>query len=206
MIWIKDLGTRIEAGNHKRRWAIFKCPFCGTMQEKRKANGLKAKCCGCKRSELKAKPIHNSCKTRLYQCWADMKTRCLQKNNSRYSRYGGRGIKVCKEWESFLPFQEWAMKNGYKENLTIDRINNDGDYCPENCRWVTIQENLKNRENTNSPRKKKDVGKKLCLSQVNEIRGKSTGARGEKRLLAKEYGVSPSLIGFIIKNKIWRRA
>lgn len=77
---------------------------------------------------------------RLYSIWSGIKDRCLNKNNSSYKDYGGRGIKVCEEWEnSFENFFIWSMENGYEETLTIDRINNDGAYCPENCRWVDMK-------------------------------------------------------------------
>lgn len=82
---------------------------------------------------------------RLYSIWASMKGRCYSPTFERYNRYGGRGITVCKEWHDFTPFFNWAMANGYKNNLTIDRIDNDGNYRPDNCRWVTAFENNFNR-------------------------------------------------------------
>ena len=75
-----------------------------------------------------------------------MKNRCYNKNDSHYPRWGGRGIQICSEWLfDFDNFREWALYNGYADNLTIDRINNDGNYCPDNCRWVTVAEQNNNQ-------------------------------------------------------------
>lgn len=82
---------------------------------------------------------------RLYGIWRGMKGRCQNPNRTKYSLYGARGITVCDEWQSFANFHKWAMANGYRDNLTIDRLDNDGNYCPGNCRWATTLEQNSNR-------------------------------------------------------------
>lgn len=86
--------------------------------------------------------------TKLYRVWSRMKERCNNKNNKSYKNYGGRGIKFCDEWNDFIPFMEWAFDNGYKEGLSLDRINVNGNYCPSNCRWITMFEQQSNKRNS----------------------------------------------------------
>lgn len=88
---------------------------------------------------------HGYSKTRLYRIYHKMRQRCNNKNNDCYHHYGGRGIKLCDEWENnFLSFREWAFGNGYKDKLTIDRINVNGNYEPNNCRWIQQSKQLSN--------------------------------------------------------------
>ena len=84
---------------------------------------------------------------RLYACWFNMKSRCFNPNNKYYFSYGGRGINICDEWANdFSAFREWAFANGYSDNLSIDRINNDMGYSPDNCRWATKKQQSLNRK------------------------------------------------------------
>ena len=135
---------RVQNFNGKVKW-LCKCD-CGNVIEVLGDN-LRSKhtqSCGCITTK------HNLAhKENLYWRWIGMKERCNNPNASNYKNYGAKGVKVCKEWtKNYLLFRNWAIENGYKKELTLDRINPEGDYEPSNCRWVTwkIQNNNKRKK------------------------------------------------------------
>lgn len=92
---------------------------------------------------------HGKSNTRLYGIYRGMWRRCYNKNHEHYNQYGGRGITICDEWlHDFMNFYKWAINNGYDDNLTIDRIDNNKGYSPNNCRWVNQKIQVRNRKNT----------------------------------------------------------
>lgn len=149
---------------------------CGNelIVEGRRLTSGNTRSCGCLHKEQlaernRSRRTHGGGHTRLYNIYCNMKNRCYNVKQAEYSNYGGRGIKVCCEWrDSFIAFKDWAIANGYKEDLTIDRIDVNGNYEPSNCRWITKREQQFNKTNTRYFEYK---GQKKCLSEWAEIFG-----------------------------------
>ena len=152
--------------------------------------------CGCLEKEnlkkLSQRHTHGYSKLPVYRVWKEMRKRCSNPNDKRYKRYGGRGIKVCDEWQSAQAFVEWAFANGYKHGLTIDRIDNDGDYCPTNCRWVTAKANSRNTSLV-----------RFSMEDAEEIRKMYVNGVTQKEI-ARLYHTSQGKISNIINKRIWK--
>lgn len=131
-------------GKHSYWNCICECGNKHTVRSDCLKNGV-VKSCGCLNTIDREKPDSIK-KHKLYRVYWGMKQRCYNPNQKHYNRYGGRGITVCEEWKNdFQAFYDWSMSHGYKEGLTIDRIDNDGNYEPSNCRWVTQAEQNLNK-------------------------------------------------------------
>ena len=165
--------TVIEKAETLNKNARFKCRCdCGNemIVESQKLRNGKTNSCGCLRIEAikKANTTHGQTKARLYRIWHSMKSRCNYDFKGS-ERYYGKGIKVCEDWEnSFESFRDWAMDNGYTDDLTIDRIDSDGNYEPSNCRWAG---KLTQDNNRNSNKKIEINGEFHTIAEWSRISG-----------------------------------
>ena len=169
--------------------------------------GITNKCkCGCGKclslnhpSHIRYISGHNSVKhgdakgrgTRLYETWSGMKKRCYNLNTKDYKNWGGRGIKVCAGWHEYLNFKKWALANGYADNLTIDRIENNGNYEPSNCQWITKAENASKGAS------------KFTMGEAREIRKIIKYGKFSRKSVAKAYSVNRSTIDRIASNNTY---
>lgn len=136
--------------NRKNRHAVWLCICdCGSeiLVESSRLTSGNTKSCGCLKAELnKSRALkHGHYNERLYKIWFDMKRRCYNKERKAYKYYGAKGITVCKEWlNNYNSFHDWALSHGYNNNLTLERIDFNGNYCPENCKWISQKEQTQN--------------------------------------------------------------
>lgn len=157
LIHIQDLGIR-NNGKRGYMWAEFECPKCGTHIELMKHQGkAQEQCQKCFREYHRKTQIkHGDRYTRLYRTWINIRQRCNNVKLKKYQQYGAKGISVCDEWSNYSKFKEWALSSGYKDNLTVDRIDVLGNYEPSNCQWLTNSENASKGRTTDANRRKQN--------------------------------------------------
>ena len=179
LILLEDLGMMFSTENSKKksRYGLYKCGFCGTeakivMAQVKRGHTKSCGCYGKQNAKNGTNKKHNLCNTRIYGIWKAIKGRVLNPKYKTYKYYGGRGITICDEWKNdFMSFYIWAMSNGYSDELSIDRIDNNGNYEPNNCRWTTRTiQNRNQRIQTNNTSGYKGVSyiknKNKYLSQI----------------------------------------
>lgn len=149
MIFLSEIEPLRLPGGQTKRQALFACR-CGNKITALIDNVKRGKIVSCKCEKLvrikKLNYLHGLSTAPVHSVWNNIKTRCYNPKTWNFKNYGGRGIRVCDEWlNDFKAFYDWAMNNGYEKGLQLDRIDNDGNYEPSNCRFVTAKENCQNR-------------------------------------------------------------
>lgn len=193
LVFLKEV---IKKNNSRR--ALFQC-VCGNEFESylNKVRFGHTRSCGCLKIQatIERNLTHGLTYHPLYSVWKSMKHRCYNKRNKNYHNYGGRGISVCNDWKDTPnSFIDWGMANGYSQGLEIDRENNDGNYEPGNCRFVSGTENNRNRRTT-----------KLNWDIVNEIRNTKLLLKDAITIseLSEAFKASPKQISMILNNTRW---
>jgi hypothetical protein len=187
---IKDLDIRevqSKNGNTKRyRYSLFRCPRCGNEVERKKHDGLKQqKCCGGKSKYFKkGSPLHI--------IYSGMIQRCKDENAINYKNYGGKGISVCEEWSNFDNFCKWALSNGYKQGLSIERKNNNDGYSSDNCIWIERSHQARNTSNNIH-----------SVEDIKNIKKDYVTTLMTFKDISEKYNDSEGNIGNIINGKIW---
>ena len=192
---LNKLDMRLSESGYRKRWGLFYCPYCKQKVERVLADVVNNKSCGCSQHSIisETNRIHGQTPKSLYRRWVYMKNKCYNPNNPWYKDYGGKGIGVCDEWRSsFESFREWALTNGYRENLMLSRKDINSDFTPENCCFTKTIVTIEKRSTSKLNRQKAQEIRKLY--NENEL---------SQDQLAQKYGVTPSTISRIICNKAW---
>lgn len=189
---ISDLGTR---DNGRRRYLIAECPVCLKSFEVEKSSLRAAgrKGCGCSMKYAhRVKQIRTNIPTKLRTIYNGMKSRCHNERHKNYKNYGAKGIHMCEVWlNRSSAFFKWALSNGFNDNLTIDRIDASKGYSPENCQFITMQENIQKRRSIT----------KLNPDMIKSIR--SDFSNMTTRAAAKKWGIGHRHIMDIKSKKAW---
>lgn len=189
------------------RQVVVQCE-CGTEKIKKLSeirNGY-SKSCGCLMEEVNRKACikrnskHNKSGTRLHNIWKLMRQRCNNKNASGYRNYGGKGVKVCSDWDKYLSFEGWALATGYTEEMTLERKNSNGDYEPSNCEWITKSQNIA-RRNVGLTGSGKTLRSRFTKKDVDDIKEmRKEGITLE--VIAGAFGSSISHVNRILNDEL----
>lgn len=179
------VGFAYDEKHQNYKWEC-KCD-CGNEIEVFPGNAKagRVRSCGC--AQIETATTHGQRHTRLYSIWVGMRRRCRDVNHKTYQQYGARGIRVCDEWQAFEPFYQWAWANGYSDELSIDRIDVNGNYEPSNCRWADNKQQSRNRRST---RMVTIFGETLAVSDAIEKFGNGIHIDTVLKRMDK-YGYSP---------------
>ena len=193
---IEDLGMLYprEDSKQKRRMGTYECSVCKINLKLIVAN-IKSGQKSCRKC---SKTKHNMSKTRLYSIWKKMKSRCENKNTIAYKWYGIKGISVCDEWSKIEQFCDWALLNGYKDNLTIDRIDSNKNYEPSNCRWITQSENSSRASSRDNFGKHSFI--KISEDEASEIYEAYSSGKYTYAEIGRHLNVRSTTIGSIIRS------
>lgn len=186
--------------NHER-YFLCECD-CGTVWEVALGTltGGETKSCGCLRRERFVSRLesHGQSRMPLYSVWRAMRQRCQNAANPVYEHYGGRGIRVCDEWQGFAAFSDWAMTNGYRAGLTIERIDNDGNYEPSNCTWIPQSQQS---NNTRRNRILTFRGKTMNLAEWADRLGINPATLGGR--ISRGWGIEATLTIPVRSTRRW---
>jgi len=187
------MSQSIIYGNRKQiKWdCICDCGNKKTINGESLKNGH-SKSCGCFRKECSPNITHGLSKSRIYRIYRHMINRCYNKNVDNYYLYGARGIVVCAEWMDFDNFYNWAISNGYKEDLSIDRINVNGIYEPSNCKWSSNNEQARNKRTS-----------VITESLANEIRSLFKAGMRNKDI-SEKFSICRTTVSDVVHYKTWR--
>lgn len=186
-----------EGARNKNSYYKVKCPLCGNITLMRK-DGIKSNnSCGCKKGNFTHGLYEEG---PMYFMWHDMKNRCYNPKSDHYVCYGERGISVCNEWlHDYESFHKWSILNGWMKGLQIDRIDNDGNYTPKNCRFVTNKVNSRKRQNTVWVELNGEI---ICLSEACEKSGLNRNQYKSVHYLLHRHGFSFFTALSKVKSKI----
>lgn len=192
---LKELGSIVKNGKKPRRYGIFECPKCSnetTCIISAVKSGYIKQCYQCGRKSAQKKTTkHGDSRSRLYKVWGSIKGRCLTGAHSSFKDYGGRGIHMDKAWEDYEIFKQWALSNGYTDQLTIERIDVNDGYYPYNCTFIPIEEQAKNKRDS--------ILNRFSLQELQNI--KDERAKGTSvKILAIKYKLSERSVYKLLKG------